>query len=170
MFFAKPAFTGLPYQIMLTVIYFWLRDLQLISPSTLVAKVRHTELLESDSVWRSQLLQEVFISLRCNNITVIRHPTFLAVFVVLLSFEILILLWKYHQTVAMWMQLWLLGQFVSLTFKWGKAFYDYRLCCVFKASTFVILGLPLPLCKNWTEHCNLNSVQVLFELLWCCLL
>lgn len=50
------------------------------------------------------------------------------------------------KTVAIWMQLWLLGQFVSLRFKWVGEFYDYRLCCVFKASTFVILGLPLPRC------------------------
>lgn len=37
------------------------------------------------------------------------------------------------------------GSFVSLRFKWVAGFYDYRLCCEFKASTFVILGLPLPL-------------------------
>lgn len=68
----------------------------------------------------------------------------------------------YHQTVAMWMQLWLLGQFVSLRFKWVWAFYDYRLCCVFKASTFVILELLLLLCKklNQTLQSELSTSAV----------
>ena len=63
----------------------------------------------------------------------------------MLSFEPLILLRVYLQTVADVDAIMTPGQFVSLRFKWIGEVYDYRLCCEFKASTFVILRLPLPL-------------------------
>lgn len=93
-----------------------------------------------------------------------------AIIYVVQFFEAPILLWRTHQTVAMWMQLWLLGQFVSLGFKWVGAFHDYRPYCVFKARTLVILGLPLSKNLNqteaalWTQRkCCLNHYSVVYH-------
>lgn len=92
----------------------------------------------------------------------IKIDTTVAVSVVAQFFEAPILLWKTQQTVAMWMQLWLLGQFVFSRFKWLGAFHDYRPCCVFKARTLVILGLPLTLSKNSNKklHSELSASAV----------
>lgn len=92
----------------------------------------------------------------------IKTDTTVAVSVVAQFFEAPILLWKTQQTVAIWMQLWLLGQFVSWRFKWVGAFHDYRPCCVFKARTLVILGLPLTLSKNFNQklHSELSASAV----------